>query len=85
MSIHQAGMIFESPRVKSEPITKEAAEKYLGQYQRDDDKSIVEVIWKDGNLAIRTPGRKERSGTLPKPRQEILEPPPTARFRHHLR
>jgi CubicO group peptidase (beta-lactamase class C family) len=77
MILYQGGMSFELPRdkpVRPEPITKEAAAKYLGQYQRDEDKVVVEVSWKDGGLAIRTAGEKNELGLVQRPDKKSWQP-----------
>jgi CubicO group peptidase (beta-lactamase class C family) len=77
MIIHQGGMTFELPRdkpVKPEPITKEAAEKYLGKYRRDEDKVVVEVSWKDGGLAIRAEGEKNALELVQRPDKKSWQP-----------
>jgi CubicO group peptidase (beta-lactamase class C family) len=58
MTLHQAGLAFDIPRDKPEPIAKEDAEKYLGKYQSDDGKNIIEVFWKDGRLNIHADGER---------------------------
>ena len=59
MSLHQGGMTFVMKREKSaepEPLSREAVAKYLGKYRRQEDKVVVEVLFKDGVLAVKVPG-----------------------------
>jgi hypothetical protein len=77
MILYQGGMTFEHPRdklVKPEPITKEAADKYVGQYQRAEDKVVVEVSWKDGGLAIRAAGEKKELELVQRPDKKSWQP-----------
>jgi CubicO group peptidase (beta-lactamase class C family) len=60
MNLNQAGQSFDMPTtpVKTEPVKKEAVEKYLGKYEREEDKVVVEVRFKDGTLSIHVPTTK---------------------------
>ncbi len=71
--LHEAGMKIEVPREKSEPITKEAAEKFVGKYQLEDGKA-VEVKWKDGRLVLTASGQKEED--------ELFQGPDKKWWRH---
>ena len=59
LSLHQAGMSFELKREKSaepEPLSREAVAKYLGKYRREEDKVVIEILFKNGRLAAKVPG-----------------------------
>ncbi len=59
MSLHQSGMTFEMKRENSaepEPLSREAVAKYLGKYRRQEDKVVVEVLFKNGGLFVHVPG-----------------------------
>jgi CubicO group peptidase (beta-lactamase class C family) len=66
ISIHQGGEAIELSRNKSESITKEAAEKYLGTYKFDDGKTI-DISWKDGRLVVKVSGQKDEDEMFPAP------------------
>jgi CubicO group peptidase (beta-lactamase class C family) len=57
MNLKQAGFSFDLPikPVKLEVLKKEAVEKYLGKYRREEDDVIVEVIFKDGIVKTSIP------------------------------
>ena len=57
MNLKQSGMSFDLPTkpAKLEVLKKEAVEKYIGKYQREEDGVMVEVIFKDGTLRVAIP------------------------------
>ncbi len=57
MNLKQSGLSFDLPTkpAKLEVLKKEAVEKYLGRFQREEDDVIVEVIFKDGTLRVTIP------------------------------
>jgi CubicO group peptidase (beta-lactamase class C family) len=57
MNLKQSGLSFDLPTkpAKLDVLKKEAIEKYLGKYQREEDGVIVEVIFKDGMLRTSIP------------------------------
>jgi CubicO group peptidase (beta-lactamase class C family) len=57
MNLKQSGLSFDLPTTpaKLEVLKKEAVEKYLGKYQREEDGVIVEVTFKDGTLRVAVP------------------------------
>ena len=69
MTLHQAGAKFELPRdkpAKAEAVKKEEVAKYLGKYEREEDKVVVEVLCIDGALAIRVPGAPKDAELIPR-------------------
>lgn len=57
MNLKQSGMSFDLPTkpAKLEVLKKEAVEKYIGKYQREEDGVMVEVAFKDGTLRVAIP------------------------------
>jgi hypothetical protein len=57
ITLTQAGQSFHltTEPAKVEPLKKEAVEKFLGKYVREEDKVIAEIIFKDGKLFATIP------------------------------
>ena len=75
LTLFQGGATFEMPR--SKPVlglTKEAAAKYLGHFEREEDKVIVEILQQqDGTLAIRVPVAKTDLELMPRADKKTWE------------
>jgi CubicO group peptidase (beta-lactamase class C family) len=58
MNLKQPGSSVDLPNkpAQVQTLNKDAVERYLGKYQREEDKSIVEVTLKDGALRVYVPG-----------------------------
>ena len=67
MNLKQAGLTFDLPNTpaKTEPLKKEAVEKYLGKYEGVEDKLIVNVLLKDGTLRFNAPSTGNEVEVMP--------------------